>query len=62
MKWYNVELFPAEAVKLKMLLYDLLVKFETSACFDNFIHFEILLDPDGDEIKTINKFLEKGGI
>lgn len=62
MKWYNVELFPAEAIKLKMLLYDLLVKFETSACFDNFIHFEILLDPDGDEIKTINNFLKKGAI
>lgn len=61
MKWYNVELFPAEAVKLKMLLRGLLVKFETSACY-NLAHFEILLDPDGDEIKTINKFLEKGSI
>lgn len=62
MKWYNVELFPAEAVKLKMLLYNLLVKFETSVCSDNFIHFEILLDPDGGEIKTINNFLKKGAI
>lgn len=62
MKWHNVELFPAEAVKLKMLLYDLLVKFETSACFDNFIHFEILLDPNGPEFETINNFLLEGAI
>jgi len=62
MKWYNVELFPRQALELKYLLYDLLVKFETSACGDNFIHFEILLDPAGPEFETINNFLLEGAI
>ena len=56
MAWYNIELFRTNAEKLQQILYNIGVKFEISAAGPLY-HFEILLDPDGSEIKTVEKFL-----
>ena len=56
MKWYNVELLRTSAEKLQQILYSIGVKFEISAAGPLY-HFEILLNPDGSEIKTVESFL-----
>lgn len=56
MKYYNVELLRSSAEKLQQILYNIGVKFEISAA-GAWYHFEILLDPDGPEKKTVEKFL-----
>lgn len=59
MKWYNVELDEDNALKLREYLYDLGVKFETSACGIWSIHFEIYLEPDSGTHKKVCEFIEK---
>ena len=56
MKWFNVELLRSDAEKLQQLLYNLEASFEISAAGPLY-HFEILLDPEGSKIKTVEKFL-----
>jgi hypothetical protein len=55
MKWYNIELLQTAAERLQALLYDLQIKFETSAA-GAYYHFEILTDAAG--AARIDKFLE----
>lgn len=57
-RWYNVELDEDDAVKLKEKLYDLDVKFETSACGYWSVHFEILMSENDWRYEEISKFLE----
>lgn len=56
-RWYNVELGEDDAVRLKEKLYDLDVKFETSACGLWSVHFEILLSESDWRFDEINRFL-----
>lgn len=59
MKYYNIELLQTAAEKLQQLLYDLQVKFEISAA-GAYYHFEILLNKNSIEYKTIENFLYSG--
>lgn len=61
MKWYNIELSLTRAEKLQQILYDNNIKFEISAA-GPWYHFEILLDPEGPEKKTLETFLYSGSI
>lgn len=56
MKYYNIELLRNQAEQLQQILYNLLVKFETSAA-GIYYHFEILLMPGSYEYNEIEKFL-----
>ena len=55
MKYYNIELSKAAAIKLQQFLYKLEVEFETSAA-GTYTHFEILTDANGAD--KINNFLD----
>ncbi len=61
MRYYNVELSLSRAEKLQQILYNTGVNFEISAA-GPWYHFEILLDPEGSEKKTVEKFLYSGAI
>lgn len=61
MKYYNVELSRTRAEKLQQLLYNIGVSFEISAA-GPWYHFEILLNPNGPEKKTVETFLYSGAI
>ena len=61
MSWYNVELSKGRAEMLQKLLYNMGVTFEISAA-GPWYHFEILLDPNGSKIKTVEKLLYIGAI
>ena len=56
MKYYNIELSKAAAIKLQQFLYSLSIQYETSAA-DPYIHFEILTNTAG--ANKINNFLDK---
>ncbi len=61
MNWYNIELSLTRAEKLQQLLYNTGINFEISAA-GSWYHFEILLDPEGPEKKTVEKFLYSGAV
>ena len=59
MKYYNIELSKAAALRLQQFLYNLNVKFEASAA-GPMIHLEILTDGAGADM--INNFLDNNTI
>jgi hypothetical protein len=56
MKYYNIELSKAAAIKLQQFLYNLSIQYEISAA-GPYYHFEILTSAAGAEI--INNFLDE---
>ena len=56
MKYYNIELSKAAAIKLQQFLYNLSIQYEISAA-GPYTHFEILTDAAGAD--KINNFLDK---
>lgn len=56
MKYYNIELSKAAAIKLQQFLYNLSIQYEVSAA-GPYYHFEILTSAAGAEI--INNFLDE---
>lgn len=56
MRYYNIELLQIASEKLKTLLYNLQIKFETSSAGE-YCHFEILLDPLSDEFIKVSNFI-----
>lgn len=63
MKWYNIELYIETRENLrrveefKIWLYDSGVKFETSSCGENCVHFELWLEPE--RVDVVNEALDQ---
>lgn len=55
-KWYRTDLKPRHADKLKVYLKENDIYFEPSEARDDYIHFEVLMEPR--QVDQVNGFLD----